>query len=76
MAWAALAVPIVTSILGSMSKKDDAKPAGPQLPAPPSLGEIFASNAKLGGQPTQFSTPQTNPFSSIPVGGSSRGSNG
>ncbi len=75
MAWAAL-IPIAAQVLGSMGKKEEAP--GPQMPPPPSLGEIFAANAKnAGGSPmTQFSSPQSNPFSPIPVGGGSRGSNG
>lgn len=73
MAWAALAIPIVTSLL----KGDEEQPAAPAaaLPPPPSLGEVFASNqAKYG--PTQHSYPtQSNPFSQFPIGGGSK-SNG
>lgn len=73
MAWAAL-IPIAAQVLGSMGKKNEPS-SGAQMPPPPSLGEIFASNAKSAPM-TQFSTPQSNPFSPIPVGGGSRGSNG
>lgn len=75
MAWAALAIPIVTSLL----KGGEKQPAPAQaLPPPPSLGEVFAANQAKYDQPTQHSYPtaQSNPFSQFPIGGGSRGSNG
>ncbi len=72
MAWAAL-IPIAAQLLSDGDKKQE---SGPQMPPPPSLGEIFAANAKNAPQMTQFSSSQSNPFSPIPVGGGSRGPNG
>lgn len=73
MAWAALAIPIVTELM-----KGDEKPAAPaqQLPPPPSFGEMMASNQAKYDQPVQHSYPgQSNPFSQFPIGGGSK-SNG
>lgn len=73
MAWAALAIPIVTQLL-----KGDEKQAapGPALPPPPTLGEVFASNQAKYDQPAQHSYPtQSNPFSQFPIGGG-KGPNG
>lgn len=74
MAWMALAVPIVNSLLESGKEPDQS----PQLPPPPSLGEIFSANQAKYDQPAQHSYPtvQSNPFSQFPIGGGSRGSNG
>ncbi len=73
MAWAAL-IPIAAQLL----KGDDKQQApAPQLPPPPSLGEVFARNQAKYDQPIQHSYPtQSNPFSQFPTGGGSRGSNG
>ena len=73
MAWAALAVPLVTSLLKGSEKQQPQQ----QLPPPPSLGEIFAANSAKYSQPTQHSYPTaSNPFSQFPIGGGSRGQNG
>ncbi len=74
MAWAALAIPIVTSLLKGNEKQAPAQ----QLPPPPSLGEVFAANQAKYSTPTQHSYPtaQSNPFSQFPIGGGNRGSNG
>ncbi len=73
MAWAAL-IPIAAQLL-----KGDEKQAAPaqQLPPPPSLGEVFASNQAKYDQPVQHSYPtaQPNPFSQFPIGGGNK-SNG
>lgn len=76
MAWAALAVPIVTSLLKGGEQKT---PAAPQLPPPPSLGEVFAANQAKYDSPMQFQGPsgQGNPFSQLPpIGGGIKGPNG
>jgi hypothetical protein len=73
MAWAAL-IPIAAQLLSGGDKKQ--APAGPQMPSPPSLGEIFAANDQKYSQPSQFGYPGSNPFSPIPTGGGSRGPNG
>lgn len=74
MAWAAL-IPVAMQLL-----KGDEKQAPPaqQLPPPPSLGEVFASNQEKYDSPARHSYPtaQTNPFSQFPIGGGTRGSNG
>lgn len=74
MAWAAL-IPVAAQLIGSMTKSDSPAP-GPSLPPPPSLGDVFKANDAKYNQASQFSAPQSNPFSPIPVGGGSRGSNG
>lgn len=73
MAWAAL-IPIAAQLLGGGDKKEQA-PA-PQLPPPPTLGEIFSANEQKQQNPMGHTAPQFNPFSQIPIGGGSRGSNG
>ena len=74
MAWAAL-VPIALQLLDSSSKSQQPAP-GPQLPPPPSLGQIFSANDQKYAQSPTFGAPQSNPFSPIPVGSGSRGFNG
>lgn len=74
MAWAAL-IPVAAQLIGSMTKSSDPQP-GAALPPPTSLGDIFRSNDQKYSQPTQFSSPTSNPFSPIPTGGGSRGPNG
>lgn len=74
MAWAALAVPIVTSLLKGEEKQQPAQ----QLPPPPSLAEQMAANQAKYDSPGSHSYPtaQSNPFSQFPIGGGNRGFNG
>lgn len=73
MAWAALAIPIVTSLLSS-SKEGSGESAPPQ-PQGPSLADKIQSNFMQ--QPIQH-TPfaQAQFLNSGPVGGGSRGYDG
>jgi hypothetical protein len=74
MAWAAL-IPIAAQLLKGDDKQAQVQP---QLPPPPSLGEVFAANQAKYDQPVQHSYPtaQSSPFSQFPIGGNNRGSNG
>ncbi len=71
MAWAALAIPIVTSLLSSGKKEGAAAPQAPQ----PSMGDKIQENfMQQPIQHTPFSQAQF--LNSGPVGGGSRGYNG
>jgi hypothetical protein len=66
MAWAAL-IPVAMQLLKGEEKQ---APQGPQMPAPPSIGDIFKSNAMA---PTQHELPTVTPYQAGPVGGGNRG---
>jgi hypothetical protein len=69
MGWAA-AIPIAMQVIGSMTESEE-KPQGPAIPPPPTLGEIFAENAK-NYQPMQHSMPSYGQTQNTPVGGGQR----
>lgn len=76
MAFAAAAIPLAVSLLGSMSKGKEEGQQQPAGPAPPTLGEMFAQNDAKYSQGTNFALPQVTPFQAGPVGGGQRGNNG
>jgi hypothetical protein len=75
MAFAAAAIPLAVSLLGSMGKKDEKDPQAAQ-PAGPTLGDMFAKNSQRYEQGPNFALPDTTPFQAGPVGGGQRGNNG
>jgi hypothetical protein len=74
MAFAAAAIPLAVSLLGSMGKKDE--PQQQAGPAGPTLGEMFAQNSQRYDQSPGFALPDATPFQAGPVGGGQRGNNG
>lgn len=66
MAWAAL-IPVAMELLKGGEKQPQPQQ---QMPAPPSIGEIFKSNER---GPIDHEFPTVNPFQAGPVGGGSRG---
>jgi hypothetical protein len=75
MAFAAAAIPLAVSLLGAMGKKEEGAPQA-AAPAPPTLGQMFASNADNYSQGMNFALPEVNPYQGGPVGGGQRGNNG
>lgn len=66
MAWAAL-IPVAMQLLKGSEEKPQ---QGPAMPAPPSIGEIFRSNAIA---PKEHEFPTVTPFQAGPIGGGNRG---
>jgi len=57
MGFMAAAIPLVTSVLGAMSKQDE-KPQQQPMAPPPTLGQVFAQQWQQNNQPRTH----TNPF--------------
>lgn len=72
MAFAAAAIPLVTTLLGAMSQDKEGNPQ-PAAPTPPTMGEMFAKHSQDYGQGGGFAVPQATPFQGGPVGGGQRG---